>query len=65
MGQILKDADVVVILEADVPWTTPSSAPPSETRIIGIGEDPLFSNYPVRGFHVDSNLARTSLGRLR
>ncbi len=57
VGQILKDSDVVVILEADVPWTTPNSAPPSETRTIGIGEDPLFSNYPVRGFHVDSNLA--------
>jgi acetolactate synthase-1/2/3 large subunit len=40
-----------------VPWTTPSSAPPSDARIIGIGEDPLFSTYPVRGFHVDSNLA--------
>jgi acetolactate synthase-1/2/3 large subunit len=57
VGSNLKDADVVVVLEADVPWTTPSSAPPSDARIIGIGEDPLFSTYPVRGFHVDSNLA--------
>ena len=57
VGSNLKDADVVVVLEADVPWTTPNSAPPSDARIIGIGEDPLFSTYPVRGFHVDSNLA--------
>jgi len=57
VGSSLQDADVVVVLEADVPWTTPASGPPSDARIIGIGEDPLFSNYPVRGFHVDSNLA--------
>ena len=57
VGPNLKDADVVVVLEADVPWATPGSAPSSDTRIIGIGEDPLFSNYPVRGFHVDHNLA--------
>ncbi len=55
--KLAKDADVVVVLEADVPWATPGSAPSSDTRIIGIGEDPLFSNYPVRGFHVDHNLA--------
>ena len=57
VGSNLKDADVVVVLEADVPWTTPGSAPPADARIIGIGEDPLFSNYPIRGFHVDFNLA--------
>ena len=57
VGSSLKDADVVVVLEADVPWTTAGSGPPSDARIIGIGEDPLFSTYPVRGFHVDFNLA--------
>ena len=57
VGSNLKDADVVVVLEADVPWATPGSAPSSDARIIGIGEDPLFSNYPVRGFHVDHNLS--------
>lgn len=57
VGSNLKDADVVMVLEADAPWTTPGSAPPSDARLIGIGEDPLFSNYPIRGFHVDYNLA--------
>jgi len=28
VGSNLKDADVVVVLEADAPWTTPGSAPP-------------------------------------
>ena len=53
----LPNADVVVILEADVPWTPKTVGPNSDATIIGIGEDPLFSTYPVRGFRVDSNLA--------
>lgn len=57
VGNNLSDADVVVVVEADVPWTTPRSAPPSDARVIGIGEDPLFSTYPVRSFNVDVNLA--------
>ena len=56
-GDALADADTVVVLEADVPWTTDRSGPAAGAWIIGIGEDPLFSAYPVRGFHVDSNLA--------
>ena len=56
-GDALADADTVVVLEADAPWTTNRSGPPTDAWIIGIGEDPLYSNYPMRGFHVDSNLA--------
>ena len=56
-GGALGEADTVVVLEADVPWTTSRSGPASDAWIIGIGEDPLYSTYPVRGFHVDSNLA--------
>jgi len=56
-GGALGDADTVVVLEADVPWTTSRGGPAPDAWIIGIGEDPLYSSYPVRGFHVDSNLA--------
>ena len=56
-GDALGVADTVVVLEADVPWTTNRGGPPPDAWIIGIGEDPLYSGYPVRGFHVDSNLA--------
>ena len=53
----LEEADVVVVLEADVPWTPKVTGPPEGCRVIGIGEDPLFSGYPVRGFPVDLNLS--------
>ena len=46
-------ADVIVVLEADVPWVPKHKAPRPETKIIHIGADPLFANYPLRGFPCD------------
>jgi acetolactate synthase-1/2/3 large subunit len=53
----LADADVVVVAESDAPWFPKIKAPRPEAKIIGIGEDPLFSRYPIRGFAVDLGLA--------
>ncbi len=57
VGPALAGADAVVVLEADVPWTPKRHKPAEGAVVIGIGEDPLFSAYPVRGFQVDLNLA--------
>ncbi len=57
VGSALGESDVVVVLEADVPWTPKRHAPPTGATVIGIGEDPLYSAYPVRGFQVDLNLS--------
>ncbi len=57
IGSALGNADVVAVLEADVPWTPKRHAPAAGATVIGIGEDPLFSAYPVRGFQVDLNLS--------
>ena len=59
VGPALADADAVVVLEADVPWTPKRHQPAEGAQVIGIGDDPLFSAYPVRGFQVDLNLAGT------
>ena len=59
VGPALADADAVVVLEADVPWTPKRHQPAEGSTVIGIGDDPLFSAYPVRGFQVDLNLAGT------
>lgn len=59
IGSALADSDVVVVLEADVPWTPKRHQPSEGSTVIGIGDDPLFSSYPVRGFQVDLNLAGT------
>ena len=57
IGPALGKSDIVVVLEADVPWTPKHHAPPAGATVIGIGEDPLYSTYPVRGFQVDLNLS--------
>src|SRR5207253_972410 len=49
----LGDADLVVVLESDVPWFPAVGAPRAEATVVQIGHDPLFSRYPIRGFAVD------------
>ena len=57
VGPALPDADVVVVVEADVPWIPKRAGGMPDGRVIAIGEDALFSTYPVRGFPVDVNLS--------
>ena len=56
-GPYLEGADVVLVLENDVPWTPKRRSPGAEATVIAVGHDPLFSGYPVRGFPVHINLA--------
>lgn len=46
-------ADVIVVLECDVPWVPKHKAPRADTKIIHIGADPIFANYPLRGYPCD------------
>jgi acetolactate synthase I/II/III large subunit len=56
-GPHLEQADAVLVLENDVPWTPKRRTPGAEATVIAVGHDPLFSGYPVRGFPVHINLA--------
>ncbi len=53
----LQEADLILVIESDAPWFPHYSAPPPETTVIQIGLDPLFSDYPLRGFASDITLA--------
>jgi len=53
----LKEADVILAIESDVPWFPKLSEPDPETRIIQVASDPLFSDYPYRGFGSDISLS--------
>ena len=47
----VSEADVIVTLDTDAPFTKQmQSSPAEDCRIIQIGADPLFENYPIRGF---------------
>ena len=50
---VLRRADVLVVLECDVPWIPALEAPHPDCRVIHIGVDPLYASYPVRGFRAD------------
>ena len=64
---LLSDADVVLVLESDVPWVPSYQAPSTDATVIHFGADPLFENYPVRGFACDlavTGVLRASLPSL-
>jgi acetolactate synthase-1/2/3 large subunit len=50
---LLKEADVVLVVDCDVPWIPKEGKPKLEAKIIHIGPDPLFASYPLRGFRAD------------
>jgi acetolactate synthase-1/2/3 large subunit len=61
-GVLLGEADLILVLECDVPWTPHRQAPSPDCRIVHVGVDPLFSRYPIRGFAAD--VAITGAARL-
>jgi acetolactate synthase-1/2/3 large subunit len=54
---LLAEADLVIVAECDVPWIPGKKAPPGQAKVIHLGVDPIFSNYPMRGFPCDLAIA--------
>ena len=53
---LLKEADVVLVVDCDVPWIPKEGKPRPEAKVVHIGPDPLFARYPLRGFRADISL---------
>ena len=49
-GALLADADLVIVLESDVPWIPGLQHPPGGARIVQVGEEPAYVRYPMRSF---------------
>jgi acetolactate synthase-1/2/3 large subunit len=49
----LKEADLVLVVDCDVPWIPRLGGPRDEAKVVHIGPDPLFARYPMRGFRTD------------
>jgi acetolactate synthase-1/2/3 large subunit len=47
---LLDDADGILVVDCDVPWTPSRKAPSPDCKVVQTGVDPLFSCYPIRGF---------------
>ena len=50
---LLKEADVVLVVDCDVPWIPKEGGPRPDAKVVHIGPDPLFARYPLRGFRAD------------
>jgi acetolactate synthase-1/2/3 large subunit len=50
---LLSEADLVIVLECDVPWIPSIESPPQGSKIVHIGEDPNYVRYPMRTFRSD------------
>jgi len=55
---LLQEADLIIVMDADVPWIPSEQDPHPDCRFATIGEDPTFRLYPMRSF--PSDLAITS-----
>jgi acetolactate synthase-1/2/3 large subunit len=65
VGPLLEKADLVIVLDSEVPWVPVREHPAQGARIVQIGEDPLFARYPIRSFPCDLAIAAGSATTLR
>ena len=52
----IKDADVVVVVESDVPWYPFQGKPPENAKVIQIARDPNYGAIPIRNFPKDISI---------
>ncbi|WP_105403929.1 thiamine pyrophosphate-requiring protein [Neorhizobium sp. T7_12] len=55
--QVLKEADVVVVINAAVPWISDHTDIAEGAKVIAVGPDPQHSRVPIRSFPIDIALA--------
>ena len=52
----IKDADVIIVVEADVPWYPFQGKPPESAKVIQIARDPNYGGIPIRNFPKDISI---------
>jgi acetolactate synthase I/II/III large subunit len=65
---LLDDSDLIVVVEADVPWMPNAKAPSPGARVVHIGEDPAYLRYPMRSYPSHMSIpanAGAALGALK
>lgn len=61
----LREADVVLVIDSDVPWFPTVVTPKETARVIQLCSDPLYSRYPLRGYPIDIAMAADPTAALR
>ena len=62
---LLDEADLVIVLESDVPWLPSKEHPAQGAKVVQVGEDPLYARYPMRSFPSDLTLTANAGAVLR
>ena len=52
-GPFLASADLILVLDCDVPWIPSFQSPGPDCKVIHMGVDPLFARYPMRSMTAD------------
>lgn len=61
----LPEADVILVLDCDVPWVPELHRVNPAAKVIHVGADPLFARYPMRSFRCDLAIASESAAALK
>ncbi|MDR3568675.1 MAG: thiamine pyrophosphate-requiring protein [Syntrophobacteraceae bacterium] len=62
---LLEDADLILVVESDVPWYPKVKGPAEDCKVIHVGIDPIYSRYPMRSFPCDLALRADPATALR
>ncbi len=54
---LIADADLVIVIENDVPWIPSREHPPADCPVAHLGADPSFARYPMRSYRNDLAIA--------
>lgn len=54
---LLEEADVLLVIDSDVPWYPSRAKPRPDAHVIQMAVDPCYSSYPIRGYPCDIPLA--------
>jgi acetolactate synthase I/II/III large subunit len=57
---VLDKADLVLVVDCEVPWVPDRGPPNPSATIIHCSSDPFFRDYPIRGFPADMAIAAPS-----
>ena len=52
-GAYLPNVDAILVIDCDVPWIPSLHKLNPDAKVIHLGADPHYENYPVRGFPCD------------
>jgi acetolactate synthase-1/2/3 large subunit len=63
-GALLERADVIVVVDSEVPWFPRDFTPKQNVRVVHLGADPLYERYPIRSFPTDLAVPGNTLAAL-